>query len=341
MPLLPLGLRMSRQLTRLPPRWDAAQDADRRAALPSWILSLVLHCLLFVGMAIFLKTAPRGTGFEETRHVGVVIKHDSGSGESDFYQDESSTAPAAQQTGQTSPLDDVRSIQPAAALPTAKDVLGFGGKPEGSVLPGASGLLSGPQGFSLPGGRARTQVFGLPSQGFKFVYVFDRSASMGGSGSRSALNRAKAELLASLQSLGETHQFQIIFYNDVPTMFALPGQPARMTFANEPNKRQAQQFIDGIIADGGTEREPALLAALNLAPDVIYFLGDSDPPELTNGQLAKIASRNRRGTVINTIEFGSGPVLRENFLGKLARANGGAYTYVDVSKPYQDRRAAP
>jgi hypothetical protein len=192
----------------------------------------------------------------------------------------------------------------------------------------------------VPGGRARTQVFGLPAEGFKFVYVFDRSASMGGSGS-TPLKRAKAELMASLESLGETHQFQIIFYNDQPTMFSLAGQPGKLVFGNAPNKLQAQRFIDGIIADRGTEHEPALINALMLAPDVIFFLTDADQPELTTAQLANIAKRNRKGTVINTIEFGSGPPLGENFLMKLARQNGGAYTYVDISKPYQQRRAAP
>lgn len=331
----------------LQPQWDAARDADRRAALPSWLLSLVLHCLLFVGMAVFVQTAPRGTGAELTRSVGVVIKQDSGSGETDYYQDDSQAQPSTAETAATTssssnPLYDVPAIKPADVLPTAKDVLGFGGgNPEGSVLPSAGGLLSGGRGTrALPGGRARTQVFGLPAEGFKFVYVFDRSASMGGSG-RNALNRAKSELLASLESLGETHQFQIIFYNDQPSMFSLAGQPGRLVFANVPNKLQAQRFIDGIIADRGTEHEPALLAALNLAPDVIFFLTDADQPELTSGQLAKVAARNRKGTVINAIEFGSGPPLGENFLVRLARQNGGAYTYVDISKPSQDRRAAP
>lgn len=335
------------QRDTLQPQWDAARDADRRAALPSWLISLVLHCLLFVGMAVFMQVAPRGTGAELTRSVGVVIKQDSGSGETDYYQEDSQTEPSTAVSSATAaevsnPLNDVRAMKPADVLPTAKDVLGFGGgNPEGSVLPGASGLLSGGRGSgtrALAGGRARTQVFGLPAEGFKFVYVFDRSASMGGSG-RNALNRAKAELVASLESLGETHQFQIIFYNDQPTMFSLAGQPGRLVFANAPNKLQAHRYIDGIIADRGTEHEPALLAALNLAPDVIFFLTDADQPELSNGQLAKIAARNRKGTVINTIEFGAGPPLGENFLMRLARQNGGAYTYVDISKPYQDRRA--
>lgn len=298
-------------------------------------MSLVLHALLLVTMAVVLKVSPRGTGFEETRTVGVVLKHAAQIGEAEMYEDESSSSPSvtsqASSARSLSPLDDAASIQPAEALPSAKDVLGFS-SPDSGSLPGASSLMRpGSNSRALPGGGARTQVFGLPGEGFKFVYVFDRSASMGGSG-RNALNRAKAELLASLQGLGEVHQFQIIFYNDQPTMFALAGQTGKLVFANEPNKRRAQQFIDGIIADRGTEHEPALLAALNLAPDVIFFLTDADQPELTSGQLARIAARNRRGTVINAIEFGQGPQLGENFLQRLARQNGGGYTYVDVSK---------
>jgi hypothetical protein len=139
--------------------------------------------------------------------------------------------------------------------------------------------------------------------------------------------------LASLETIGETHQFQIIFYNERPTMFALAGVPGRLVFGNAPNKAQAHKFVQGIVADGGTEREPALGAALNLAPDVIFFLGDSDGPELTPTQLRRIAERNRRGTIINVIEFGSGPLLGENFLSRLAQQNGGSYRYVDISKP--------
>jgi hypothetical protein len=211
-------------------------------------------------------------------------------------------------------------------------VLGPGPNAIGNHLSGASGLLDGGSGSRGPlGGQARTQVFGIPADGYKFVYVFDRSGSMGGQGNR-ALNRAKAELLASLESLGETHQFQIIFYNERPTLFNITGQPGRLVFGNHPNKAQAHRFVQGIVADGGTEHEPALLAALNLSPDVIFFLTDADHPELTSTQLRKIVDRNRRGTVINTIEFGAGPPLGENFLSRLAVQNGGQYRYVDISK---------
>ena len=50
-------------------------------------------------------------------------------------------------------------------------------------------------------GYARTKMFGLEAQGTKFVYVFDRSGSMGEIGGK-PLRDAKAELLSQPQRFG-------------------------------------------------------------------------------------------------------------------------------------------
>lgn len=328
------------QLTQHDGLNHAADAEPRRAWFPSWLLSLVLHALLFIVLSWSMNVVPRGTGAEVTRAVGVVLKHTSAdSTQGEFYEDQADAqnANASASAAAPSPLDDAETAAPTSTALTSRDVLGFGGNPEAGGAVGSGGLLNGSSGSTrVPsGGRARAQVFGLPSEGYKFVYVFDRSASMGGSG-RSALNRAKAELMASLESLGETHQFQIVFYNDKPTMFALAGQPGKLVFGNQPNKVQANKFIQGIVADGGTEHEPALLLALGLQPDVIFFLTDAGD-QLTPNQVDKVTSRNRRGTVINTIEFGDGPRVGPNFLLQLAERNGGRNQYVDVTVPYNDR----
>ena len=65
------------------------------------------------------------------------------------------------------------------------------------------GFTSAPQ----EGGKGHTVLFGLVGEGYKFVYVIDRSGSMGGDG-RQALRRAKAELIRSLKQLDKVHQFQ-------------------------------------------------------------------------------------------------------------------------------------
>jgi len=183
----------------------------------------------------------------------------------------------------------------------------------------------------LGNGLARTEVFGAAGEGRKFSYVFDRSGSM--DGHRGApLHAAKAELLASLADLGQTQQFQIIFYNEQPRVFSPSGSPGRLVFATEQNKYLAQKFVGSITADGGTKHEDALEMALKTAPDVIFFLTDADEPRMDSRQLARIGRLNR-GSIINTIEFGYGPQRdADNFLVELARRNGGKHVYVDVAR---------
>jgi hypothetical protein len=143
---------------------------------------------------------------------------------------------------------------------------------------------------------------------------------------------AKNELIASLGDLGQTHQFQIIFYNETPRVFNPTGREGRLVFGNEQNKNLARRFVRSITASGATRHLEALELALRMSPDVIFFLTDADEPRMTPADLAHIAQMNR-GATINAIEFGYGPQINsENFLAKLARQNGGKHVYVDVSQ---------
>ncbi len=193
-------------------------------------------------------------------------------------------------------------------------------------------------GFTLAppeGGRGRTSLFGLVGEGYKFVYVIDRSGSMGGEG-RQSLRTAKAELIRSFQQLDRVHQFQIVFYNERPVVFNPTGTPGRLAFATDENKQRAVRFLDTIVADGGTDHEIALRVAIRLRPDVIFFLTDGDDPKLSPAQLAKIRHL-AAGIIINAVEFGPGPKPQQpGFLPELARQNGGGYVYVNISKRRTD-----
>lgn len=180
-----------------------------------------------------------------------------------------------------------------------------------------------------PDGKARTAFFGLPGTGFKFVYVLDRSASMGGSG-REALRRVKVEMEKSLRPLDTVHQFQIIFYNDEPVIFNPSGVAGRLAFANPQTKERAIRFVNSIIPDGNTDHERALKLAIRLRPDVIFFLTDGDEPKLSRRQLDEI-NRLAGGITVNVVEFGSGPRASEgSFLEILATENSGEYRYIDI-----------
>jgi hypothetical protein len=232
---------------------------------------------------------------------------------------QSPTSPATTRAGSTNATD--------AAVPDAGSV--------NRSLGGGSAVSADAARGSLRTGS--TSLFGLTGEGNSFVYVLDRSGSMGGSG-RVALAAAKVELVASLESLDRAQRFQIIFYNQTPVIFNPTARPGSLAFATDANKENARRFVGSISADGGTRHEDALKLAIRLRPDVIFFLTDAGQPQLKPQQLEQIRGW-AAGIKINVIEFGQGPKPDgDNFLTALARQNDGQYTYVDISSAYHGPR---
>jgi hypothetical protein len=324
-----------------------AIDSDRaerpaagrlRPELPSWLMSLILHLVIFLVLGLTLRLGPRqGTATERTAEVGIALKFQDGGHE--YYQTEADAGggdAAAAESGDTGAdltdlLSDEPPVDPTGALPTGIEVIGPAALGGGGVT-SAGGMTEGPgrRPGSL-GGKGRATLFGITAEGWKFVYVFDRSDSMNWYQGK-PLKAAKTQLLASLDSLDSTHRFQIIFYNQRPEIFNPTGQRHKLAFATEQNKRNADKFIRGITATGSTHHVDALRLATGLQPDVIFFLTDAGEPQLSAGQLYDIR-RRAAGTVIHTIEFGVGPQDNpNNFLVKLARENDGEHVYQDISK---------
>jgi hypothetical protein len=193
-------------------------------------------------------------------------------------------------------------------------------------LPGADQLIEGESANLRSGGRVTTEVFGVKGTGSKFVYVFDRSKSMEGYGSRPLL-AARQALLRSLQSLTDKHQFQIMFYNEGLQMFK-PDQLSDLHYATEELKVSATRFVNGVRGDGGTDHLNALRQALQLRPDVIFFLTDAEGG-FSPAELRELGQLNRSSTVINAIEFGE-LRGRDRSLEALTRENGGQYIFKDI-----------
>ncbi|MBN2022001.1 MAG: hypothetical protein JW809_04340 [Pirellulales bacterium] len=309
----------------------------RGVAWPPWLLSLVLHAGLIVILGVSLKLDPRaGAPGHRLAEVGIALKHQDGprayfTSETDSAGDRAA-AESVGALGREALFENHATSDPGESLPKAPDAIGMGALGHEGV--GDAGQATrgsvGRRGSGKPGG-ARVSVFGAVGEGHKFVYVFDRSGSMGGVG-RTALEAAKAELLSSLDSLESTHQFQIVFYNERPWAFNPSGQAGRLAFGTDRNKELARRFTAGVTADGATRHEEALLLAIRMRPDVIFFLTDADEPRLSPRQLDKIV-RQAGGIQINTIEFSFGPRQDpDNFLVRLARACGGQHAYVDVSR---------
>jgi Mg-chelatase subunit ChlD len=182
----------------------------------------------------------------------------------------------------------------------------------------------------------KVRVFDVEAAGNKFVYVFDRSASMEGA----PLAAAKSQLIKSLDSIDEVQQFHVFFFNQRILSFDATGS-RRIAFGTDSNKKRAARFVKGVTADGGTDRFPALKQALALQPNVIFFLTDADGP-MTAKEMDDIVRINERiQAQICVIEFGkSDKAPKSNFLIELARSSNGQYCYVNVLRLPQTKAAA-
>jgi hypothetical protein len=180
-------------------------------------------------------------------------------------------------------------------------------------------------------GEATVQMFGVNGKGSKFIYVLDRSESMSGR----RLQMAKEELIRSVNSLGNHHQFNIIFYSGEWRLWQT-GSGRRLPFATETEKQDAIQFINSITASGGTHHYRPLLEAIAHRPDVIFLLTDGEShDDLSPDQLDVIERTNSRfgqGAQINVIQFGGGGLTESpsRALQELARQNNGGYQYVNT-----------
>ncbi|HVX13508.1 MAG TPA: hypothetical protein VHC22_20150 [Pirellulales bacterium] len=331
-----------------------ADPADRRwhwqISMPAWLASLVLHALLVILLGYVAGQQLHGTG---APHEAVLIaSYASDVAQEDYYDDEQAAEVVgeaepnpsdaddagqsdmqAAQSGLAAIADGPPPVDVASELPSTELAAANAGEAMAGAATGVGELRAGPRRpAAIHGKWAKTHVYGLPGEGNAFVYVFDRSSSMG-IGANSLLASAKRELLASLDDLGEENRFQIIFYNQEPTMMDLGRSFGGMVFADQRVKELARRFVDGISASGSTEHYAAFTKALRLAPDVIFFLTDADEPELHDGKIAQLRNLNGGRTTINTIEFGEGPQpRRENFLARIARENGGKYVYIDIRR---------
>lgn len=165
------------------------------------------------------------------------------------------------------------------------------------------------------------------------IFVVDTSGSMAGV----KMRQARQALDTCIASLKPADRFDIIrFSTQVEPMFK------KLAPANEESRKQAQEFIRGLNADGETALEPALTQALSQremqdpktpAADrlfMVVFVTDGEP---TNGEvnpdkiLAKFVNDPRAANVrVHT--FGIGTQVNTRLLDDLALNTQGQSNYV-------------
>lgn len=306
-------------------------------SLPAWLVSLCIHFAILATVGLFWASKPKGTGGEADRPVGVAVVYQAAGGDVYFLGESGSSDADNPDTQQA-----IAATAPNSAALSESELLSEllpGSASASGELASAAGALGlGDGGAALGEGRnipkVKTTVFGIEGEGTRFLYVFDRSDSMNGYGGL-PLQSAKSQLLESLQSLGPTHQFQIIFYNDTPLPYGgLGGRGPRLLKGDEPTKLAAQRFVREISAIGGTRHIDALKMSLAMGPDVIFFLTDADQPAPSAAAIEDLHTRaSRSGTTIHCIQFGAGSnQVAGSWIKLLATGTAGKYRYIDVAQ---------
>lgn len=170
-----------------------------------------------------------------------------------------------------------------------------------------------------------TSFFGLASRGRRFVFVVDASSSMrrpSHGPERTLFNRVKLEIMQSIRQMSEEQEFFIVFFND--TSYPMPA--TSLVRATQDAQVRYLQWMAEMKSGGQTAPDGAIQLALQLQPDVIYFLSDG---EFKYGLVKRVAAMNRGRVVINTVCFG-GVEDKNVSLRQIAEQNGGTYHYVPL-----------
>lgn len=226
-------------------------------------------------------------------------------------------------------MDDSLSMtrQVGGGMGTSGSGKGFAG---GDGIGSGTGRGNGTGPGTGGGGRGKGGFFGLKVKGQSTVFVVDASKSMNyphPGPMRSRFNRVKFELIRAISSMGENDRFFVIFFSDG----AIPMPANRLMEATPEVQRHYVNWIVQQRPSSQTYPESALLLALKLEADQIYFLTDG---EFDYSVIPNTTRANTLGTPIHCIGFNE--KRGENFLLELARRNSGTYMYIPADETEED-----
>lgn len=265
----------------------AERESERKEQLSSLYVALGIHVVLIILLAFWIVTGPPPV-------PPRIVTRAPASEREEIVRKERKRTPSESSPAAASRMEAVSSI---SELPIAMPEMD------------ASGVMAGPVGMNAGfgpsvdfGGRGGGLVsfFGSRAKAKKIVFVVDASASMkkAGSSGKRRFDLMKEELKKSISALPLGVYYQIIFFNG-PAWFAgqavdranwheknarnfwsyKDGNPdelprAPMIRVTPKQIRQSLQQIDDVRMDYGTDWRSPLKMAMNLSPDLIFFMTD-------------------------------------------------------------------
>ena len=347
-------------MSKVPPTIELPTPLPANPEAGQWrsmVFSFVFHLIIFlVIFGVTYSTGGGGDSVEPDRSGGIVLTVQSKPTAEKEYLDEekfeasealsesASTNASSQSSQDTAPEID------SGPSPTDIDLPGFqfnsnddasqmtapttnGFKPSYELSDAARDIMAADRArfdASKPSGPATSlSVFGTGQiEGRSFLFLLDRSDSMGSSG-LGLVQSARKELSAAIEKLDSHHKFQILGYNNKTVYMKAP----RLLSASRENKLEVEKYISHMAANGPTNHMTGIMSAISYRPDVIVMLTDGGFPGLDEDQLKRIRTAARGQTQIHCVQFGLGPQrLTDEFMGLLAAQNGGTFRYEDVNE---------
>lgn len=304
---------MEARLAELEAEREALAKQKRRNILfMGAAISLMVHLAILLYLETVKRLGPGGDGPGEVIVEFAVLPQQDLS-ELELVEIQDSDASSDLNLEEADPALELDVKPPAAELLALND---------GSMPSlGAGGSSSGD--MSMGGGGAGASFFGVSSTGQRFLFIVDVSGSMQ-EGNR--IHVAMRELSRSISELPDFAYFYVILYNHEPIIprFQRGWQRAR--------PREVDDMLDylrNVTPGGGTVPVGAFAAAfaLDVPPDVIFFLTDGLIPQETPDRVRSMNARGKR-VVINTIAFGD--QSSADLLKRISDESGGRYRFVPV-----------
>ncbi len=164
------------------------------------------------------------------------------------------------------------------------------------------------------------------------IYVIDTSGSMHGD----SIVQAREALKLALERLTPADRFNVIQFNhQTDALFPYAVE------ASEKNLRWAKKYVNGLIADGGTEMLPALKLALRQQAEkgvlrqVVFLTDGSVGNEV---ELFKLIHEQLGESRLFTIGIGSAP--NSFFMSRAAEFGRGTFTYIGKVAEVGEKMAA-
>jgi hypothetical protein len=284
----------------------------------NWLLSAGIHAVILLSIGGFAWHSGHGSS---------LIQVDSALGETlaETAFENVQGIDSIEMGGGGKPLEsvaeDALSAQQDAAAPSFRDYPRMGISTEGGGGGGGEGGGSGGGTGTGVGPGIGAGFFGTKGAGKSFVYVVDMSGSMHGA----RFERAKKELIRSINKLGAEQKFYVYFFNDRTFPLFDPKPVNGMIPANSSNKQRAVRWINTRVAESTTNPNYALQQALEMRPEVIFLLtdGELDDPDAVRSMIRRF---NKSNVIIHTIAFENED--GGNTLEAIANENNGVYRFV-------------